>query len=108
MKSIEKKKWLKWIVTTCSVLLVVVAAFVGYSYFFSEEEQVAAAQSTATVQTGNLEVKVSGSGSIQPAAKESIKATLSALNCLATAQHEYSLRNRWSNRLLLSQLTDLL
>ncbi len=79
MKSIRKKKWLKWIVTTCSVLLVVVAAFVGYSYFFSEEEQAVAARSTATVQTGNLEVNVSGSGNIQPAEKESIKATVEAV-----------------------------
>ncbi|WML47177.1 efflux RND transporter periplasmic adaptor subunit [Neobacillus sp. PS3-34] len=62
----------KWIFI---VLGLAVIAFVGYQYFNKNSTQeVSATYPTATVQKGKLEVKVSGSGSVQPVSSTDIKA----------------------------------
>jgi HlyD family secretion protein len=65
-----QRKW--WIVG----LVVVLAAggWGGYRYFKKEDKQMAASYATTAVLKGTLEVKVSGTGSIQPSAREILKA----------------------------------
>ncbi|WP_066064952.1 efflux RND transporter periplasmic adaptor subunit [Neobacillus soli] len=65
----------KWILIVVSVLVV---GFVGYQWFSSKTStQTASAQvRTAVVQKGKLEVKISGSGTVQPVTSEDIKSTI--------------------------------
>jgi multidrug efflux pump subunit AcrA (membrane-fusion protein) len=67
----------KWIFT---VIVVVVVGFVGYQWYGSKTsaQQVPTAQvRTAVVQKGKLEVKVSGSGTVQPVTTEDITSSIS-------------------------------
>jgi HlyD family secretion protein len=65
-----RKKW--WIIG----LVVVLAAgsWGGYRYFKKDAKQLTASYATTKVTKGNLEVKISGTGSIQPIARETLKA----------------------------------
>lgn len=65
----------KWILVVVSVLVV---GFVGYQWFSSKSSpQAAPAQErTAVVQKGTLEVKISGSGTVQPVTSKDIKSTI--------------------------------
>src|ERR1700730_7560682 len=65
-----RKKW--WIIG----LVVVLAAgsWGGYRYFKKDAKQLMASYTTTKVTKGNLEVKISGTGSIQPIARETLKA----------------------------------
>lgn len=62
----------KWILIAVSVLIV---GYVGYQWYHSKNAtQTASAQvRTATVQKGKLEVKISGSGTVQPVTSTDIK-----------------------------------
>lgn len=62
----------KWILIAVSVLIV---GYVGYQWYNSKNAtQAASAQvRTATVQKGKLEVKISGSGTVQPVTSTDIK-----------------------------------
>ncbi|MCH6269115.1 efflux RND transporter periplasmic adaptor subunit [Neobacillus citreus] len=62
----------KWILIAISVLIV---GYVGYQWYHSKNAtQAASAQvRTATVQKGKLEVKISGSGAVQPVTSTDIK-----------------------------------
>ncbi|MFC4803153.1 efflux RND transporter periplasmic adaptor subunit [Neobacillus sp. GCM10023253] len=62
----------KWILIAISVLIV---GYVGYQWYNSKNAtQAASAQvRTATVQKGKLEVKISGSGAVQPVTSTDIK-----------------------------------
>ena len=66
------KKWI-WI-----VIGILVIGFVGYQWYNSRtsSEEVTTQVRTAVVQKGNLEVKISGSGSIQPVTSEDLKSTI--------------------------------
>ncbi|MEH7107903.1 efflux RND transporter periplasmic adaptor subunit [Bacillus sp. JJ1764] len=64
------KKWI-WI-----VISVVIVGYVGYMWYHSKSSSSEAATtqiSSATVQKGKLEVKISGSGTIEPVTSEDIK-----------------------------------
>ena len=68
----------KWIIT---VIVIVVIGFVGYQWYGSRANasagKFATAQiRTAMVQKGKLEVKVSGSGTVQPVTTEDITSTI--------------------------------
>jgi multidrug efflux pump subunit AcrA (membrane-fusion protein) len=65
----------KWMYIVLSVLLL---GFVGYQWYGSKSSsQKASAQvRTAVVQKGKLEVKISGSGTVQPVTSEDIKSTM--------------------------------
>ncbi|MEH7107324.1 efflux RND transporter periplasmic adaptor subunit [Bacillus sp. JJ1764] len=65
------KKWI-WI-----IISVLVIGFVGYQYYSSKTSSTEATTQvrTATVQKGKLEVKISGSGAVEPVTSEDIKAT---------------------------------
>ncbi|MGG5253548.1 efflux RND transporter periplasmic adaptor subunit [Neobacillus sp. SM06] len=65
----------KWIIT---IIAVMVIGFGGYQWYTSKSsaKQVPVQIRTATVQKGKLEVKVSGSGTIQPITSEDIKSPL--------------------------------
>lgn len=67
------KKWI-WIIVT-----VLVIGFVGFQYYRSKTTSTTDTSTqirTATVQKGKLEVKVSGSGTVQPVTSEDIKSTI--------------------------------
>ncbi|WP_413306813.1 efflux RND transporter periplasmic adaptor subunit [Bacillus sp. 1P10SD] len=66
------KKWI-WIVI--SILFI---GFVGYQWYNSRtsSQETKTQVRTAVVQKGNLEVKISGSGSIQPVTNEDLKSTI--------------------------------
>jgi multidrug efflux pump subunit AcrA (membrane-fusion protein) len=66
------KKWI-WI-----VISILVIGFVGYQWYNSRtnSQEVTTQVRTAVVQKGNLEVKISGSGSIQSVTSEDIKSTI--------------------------------
>ncbi|MDR6121513.1 multidrug efflux pump subunit AcrA (membrane-fusion protein) [Bacillus sp. SLBN-46] len=66
------KKWI-WI-----VIGILVIGFVGYQWYNSRtsSQEVTTQVRTAVVQKGNLEVKISGSGSIQPVTSEDLKSTI--------------------------------
>jgi len=65
----------KWILI---VLCLMIVSYVGYQYTNKGNSQPAAPTfSTATVQKGRLEVKVSGSGSVQPVSSTDVQATSS-------------------------------
>ncbi len=67
-----KKKMLGW---TVAVVVIAAGAWAGYQYFDSQKEPVlAAALSTTQVRKGTIEVKVSGTGNIQPSARETVTA----------------------------------
>ncbi len=67
-----KKKMLGW---TVAVVVIAAGAWAGYRYFDSQKEPVlAAALSTTQVRKGTIEVKVSGTGNIQPSARETVTA----------------------------------
>ena len=65
------KKWI-WILVS-----VLVIGFVGYQWVNSKNStsEVSAQVRSATVQKGKLEVKISGSGTVEPVTSEDIKAT---------------------------------
>ncbi|MDQ6595692.1 efflux RND transporter periplasmic adaptor subunit [Bacillus salipaludis] len=65
----------KWIAVIISVLVI---GFVGYQYYESKSttQDVSTQGRTAVVQKGKLQVKVSGSGTVQPVASEDIKSTI--------------------------------
>ncbi|MFD0826193.1 efflux RND transporter periplasmic adaptor subunit [Neobacillus sp. M.A.Huq-85] len=65
----------KWI---AMIICVLVIGFVGYQYYASNSsaQEVSTQIRTAVVQKGKLEVKVSGSGTIQPVTSEDIKSTI--------------------------------
>ncbi|WP_040205148.1 efflux RND transporter periplasmic adaptor subunit [Neobacillus jeddahensis] len=65
------KKWI-WI-----IISVLVIGFVGFQWYNSKNisSEVTTQVRTTTVQKGKLEVKISGSGSIEPVTSEDIKAT---------------------------------
>lgn len=65
----------KWILIVISVLVI---GFVGFQWYNSKTkaQQVTAQIRTAVVQKGNLEVKISGSGTVQPVTSEDIKSTI--------------------------------
>ncbi|MBI0580376.1 efflux RND transporter periplasmic adaptor subunit [Neobacillus cucumis] len=65
----------KWI---AMIICVLVIGFVGYQYYASKSsaQEVSTQIRTAVVQKGKLEVKVSGSGIIQPVTSEDIKSTI--------------------------------
>ncbi|WP_066391507.1 efflux RND transporter periplasmic adaptor subunit [Neobacillus mesonae] len=65
----------KWILITISVLVV---GFVGFQWYSSKKsaQPVAAQVRTAVVQQGKLDVKISGSGTVQPVTSEDIKSTI--------------------------------
>ncbi|XJZ28776.1 efflux RND transporter periplasmic adaptor subunit [Bacillota bacterium Lsc_1132] len=66
----------KWII---AIIAVIVIGFAGYQWYASKTsaKQAPVQTRTATVQKGKLEVKVSGSGTIQPVTSEDIKASIS-------------------------------
>jgi multidrug efflux pump subunit AcrA (membrane-fusion protein) len=66
------KKWI-WILVS-----VVVIGFVGFQYYKSKtvSTEAAAQTRTAVVQQGKLEVKISGSGTVEPVTSEDIKSTI--------------------------------
>lgn len=66
------KKWI-WIIVS-----VLVIGFVGYQWFHSKSSsnEVTAQVRTALVQKGKLEVKISGSGTVEPVTSEDIKSTI--------------------------------
>ena len=66
------KKWL------FIVIGLIIVGFVGYKFFASKtnSQQTTSQIRTATVQKGKLEVKVSGSGTIQAITSEDIKSTI--------------------------------
>ncbi|MFL6555271.1 MAG: HlyD family efflux transporter periplasmic adaptor subunit, partial [Bacillus sp. (in: firmicutes)] len=59
------------------IVSVVVIGFVGFQYYKSKtvSTEAAAQTRTAVVQQGKLEVKISGSGTVEPVTSEDIKAT---------------------------------
>jgi multidrug efflux pump subunit AcrA (membrane-fusion protein) len=65
----------KWIIT---VIVVVVIGFVGYQWYASRTsaQQVTTQIRTAVVQKGELDVKISGSGTVQPVTSEDITSTI--------------------------------
>jgi multidrug efflux pump subunit AcrA (membrane-fusion protein) len=65
----------KWIYIVVSIL---VLGFVGYQWYGSKtsSQEVSAQVRTAVVQKGKLEVKISGSGTVQPVTSEDIKSTM--------------------------------
>lgn len=65
------KKWI-WIIVS-----VLVIGYVGYQWFHSKSSstEVTAQTRTAVVQKGKLEVKISGSGTVEPVTTEDIKST---------------------------------
>lgn len=67
----------KWIFI---VIIVVVVGFVGYQWFSSKTaaqgQQSTTQIRTATVQKGKFEVKISGSGTVQPVTSEDIKSAI--------------------------------
>lgn len=66
------KKWI-WILVS-----VVVIGFVGFQYYKSKtvSTEAEAQTRTAMVQQGKLEVKISGSGTVEPVTSEDIKSTI--------------------------------
>ncbi|MEH7331633.1 efflux RND transporter periplasmic adaptor subunit [Neobacillus drentensis] len=66
------KKWI-WIIVS-----VLVIGFVGYQWFHSKSSssEVTTQTRTAVVQKGKLEVKISGSGTVEPVTSEDIKSTI--------------------------------
>ncbi|MED1470942.1 efflux RND transporter periplasmic adaptor subunit [Bacillus salipaludis] len=66
------KKWL--VIVVC----VVVVGFVGFQWYNSKTnaQEVPTQVRTAVVQKGKLEVKISGSGTVQPVTTEDIKSTI--------------------------------
>jgi multidrug efflux pump subunit AcrA (membrane-fusion protein) len=70
------KNMKKWIIT---VIVVVVVGFVGYQWYASRTsaaQQVQTQIRTAVVQKGKLDVKISGSGTVQPVTSEDITSTI--------------------------------
>ncbi|MGG1674424.1 efflux RND transporter periplasmic adaptor subunit [Neobacillus sp. NRS-1170] len=65
----------KWIYIALGVLVV---GFVGYQWYSSKNgtQTASASVRTAVVQQGKLEVKISGSGTVQPVTSEDIKSTI--------------------------------
>lgn len=65
----------KWIIM---VIFVIVVGFAGYQWYASKSsaQQTPVQMRTATVQKGKMEVKVSGSGTIQPVTSEDIASTI--------------------------------
>jgi multidrug efflux pump subunit AcrA (membrane-fusion protein) len=65
----------KWILI---VICVIVIGFVGFQWYSSKTsaQQVTTQIRTALVQKGKLDVKISGSGTVQPVTSEDVKSTL--------------------------------
>ncbi len=67
-----KMKMLWW---TLAIVVIAAGAWAGYRYFDGKKEApLAAAQATTQVRKGTIEVKVSGTGNIQPSARETVTA----------------------------------
>ncbi|WP_372632217.1 efflux RND transporter periplasmic adaptor subunit [Cohnella sp.] len=67
-----KKKILWW---TLSLAVIAAGAWAGYRYYEGNKEiPLAAAPATTQVRKGTIEVKVSGTGNIQPSARETVTA----------------------------------
>lgn len=65
----------KWII---AIIAIIVIGFAGYQWYSAKTsaQQPTIQMRTATVQKGKLDVKVSGSGTIQPVTSEDIKSTI--------------------------------
>lgn len=65
----------KWILVVIGVLIV---GYAGFQWFHSKSsaQQITSQVRTATVQKGKLEVKVSGSGTVQPVIDKDIESTI--------------------------------
>ncbi|CAH0121589.1 Multidrug resistance protein MdtA [Paenibacillus sp. CECT 9249] len=64
----------KWMIACVGLCLVAASGYFGYQYFFKKEEVSAAPVQTATVQRGDLAVKVSGSGTVSVVNSVNVKA----------------------------------
>jgi len=62
------------IVWTAILVVVGAGAWAGWTYFNQEDTQLAPTLSTTAVRKGTIEVRVSGTGSIQPSDRETLKA----------------------------------
>jgi HlyD family secretion protein len=69
------KKRIVW--TVSLVIILAAGSWGGYRYYNKEDKQTVASYSTATVRKGAIEVKISGTGSIQPSARQTLKASTS-------------------------------
>ncbi|MFB9275058.1 efflux RND transporter periplasmic adaptor subunit [Cohnella cellulosilytica] len=70
-----KRNWLRWLGWTLAIVVIAGGAWAGYRYFDGKKEApLAAAQATTQVRKGTIEVKVSGTGNIQPSARETVTA----------------------------------
>ncbi|XID94702.1 efflux RND transporter periplasmic adaptor subunit [Paenibacillaceae bacterium WGS1546] len=70
------KKKIAW--TAILAVLIAAGTWAGLRYFKQEDAQLAPSFATATVGKGTIDVKVSGTGSIQPSARKSLKAGAAA------------------------------
>ncbi|MFC5700091.1 efflux RND transporter periplasmic adaptor subunit [Cohnella faecalis] len=68
-------RWKKWTLIGLSVIVVGGGATGGWIYWKKDDKPLAAGYSTTVVRKGTLEVKVSGTGTIEPANRQSIKAS---------------------------------
>jgi HlyD family secretion protein len=72
-------KWragVKWLLITISVAIVVGAGYYGYIRFNKDIEASGSIQMTTRVTKGELLVSVSGTGSIEPHSKQTVKSTV--------------------------------
>ncbi|WP_235841996.1 efflux RND transporter periplasmic adaptor subunit [Neobacillus fumarioli] len=70
------KNWMKWLI---AVIVIVIVGFAGYQWVGSKTtnaQQVMTQARTALVRQGKFEVRVSGSGTIQPVTSEDIKSSI--------------------------------
>jgi HlyD family secretion protein len=73
----EKKNMKKWIIIIIGVLIVGIGGYEVYASKTSNNNKQSVMQNrTATVQKGKFEVKVSGTGTVQPVTSEDIKSTI--------------------------------
>lgn len=70
--SMRKKLWLYLI----GGIVIIAGAYYGYTYFKKDTQPLAAVQATTKVIKGDIEVRISGTGSIQASNKESITASV--------------------------------
>ncbi len=66
------RKRIAW--TTALVIVLAAGTWGGIRFFDKEDTQLTAAYATSQVRKGTIEVKISGTGSIQPSARETLKA----------------------------------
>lgn len=78
MDNILGKRWIRWLLPGVIALAVGAAGIYGYRYLAEGKKQDnAVRQATAVVQKGDLTVKVSGTGSIEPVERKSVNAGFS-------------------------------